>query len=267
MAIKQGQRAIWSSGDYPDLARYLTPASEDLVDRLEVRPGTRLLDVGTGTGNVAIPAAQRGGSVTGLDITPELLEVARDRAAAADVSIEWIEGDAEELPFGDGAFDRVASNFGMIFAPRHEVAAAEIARVCAPGGRFALTAWTPAGMNGEMFAVIGKHMPPPPPGFVSPVLWGDEQHAREAFAGTGAELSFDRAVADFTGDSPDAWVSYCERALGPMLMARTALEPAGEWDALRADLVALYERFNVAGDGSFRGPAEYLVITGEMPAG
>lgn len=265
VAIKQGQRAMWAAGDFPDIAKFLISSSGETLAALDPSPGDKLLDIAGGTGNLAIPAAQRGAVVTSLDITPELLEVARARAADAEVEIDFIEGDAEELPFDDNSFPLVASVFGMIFAPRHDVAAAEIARVTAPGGSFAFTAWTPDGMNGRMFAVIGKHMPPPDPEFKPPILWGDEMYVSERFMGTGAKLSYTTHQATFTADSVDDYVTYCEQKLGPMLMAKTALQSRGKWDVLRAELVDYYDEFNTADDGTFIGLADYLLVVGTLP--
>jgi ubiquinone/menaquinone biosynthesis C-methylase UbiE len=264
--IKQGQRFVWAAGDFPDIAQFLVPASEAIVDAIEVASGDRLLDIGTGTGNLAIPAAKRGAKVTGLDLTPELLDVARERAKAEDVDVEWIEGDAEALPFADDSFDRVTSIFGMIFAPRHQLAASEMTRVCAPGGRFAMTAWTNDGMNGSLFKAMAKHMPTPAEAAPMPNDWGDEQYVRDRFAASGADVTITRETVEFRSESTEAWIAYNELKLGPMVVAKMALEPQGKWDALRADLVAHYESFNAADDGSFLGPAEYLLAVGTMPA-
>lgn len=261
--FKARQRKMWASGDFPDMARRLGGAAEDLVEAVGIEPGHRLLDVATGTGNAAIPAAQAGAQVIGLDITPELFEDARRRAEEAGVEVEWIEGDAEALPFEDDSFDRVTSAFGAMFAPRHEIAAAELARVCRPGGAFAVSAWTPQGLNGQMLATVGKHLPPPP-GLAAPVLWGLEDHVRSLFPGVDLELVH-RTVA-VEAESTDAWVDYTECVLGPIVMAKAALEPEGRWEALRADLLELYERHNQASDGSLRAEAEYLRTVGRMPA-
>ncbi len=265
-AIKQGQKMMWSIGDYPDLARNIEGCAEALVERVGVRPGVDLLDVATGTGNVAIPAALAGASVTGLDLTPELLEVARRRAGEAGVEVRFIEGDAEELPFEDDSFDRVTSSFGVIFAPRHAHAASELTRVARPGATVAFTAWTPEGLNGRMFRTIGSYMPPPPPEFQSPVLWGDESHVRSLFSDSGAELSFERRMVTFTHDSPVSWVEYNERVLGPAIMAKAALEPQGRWQDLRAELIAMYTASDEGDDGSFSASAEYLLTVARMPA-
>jgi SAM-dependent methyltransferase len=265
-AFKEGQRNVWSAGDYPDVAQMIEPVAHVLLERVGVQRGEELLDVATGSGNVAIPAAQLGANVTGLDLTPKLLEAARERAAQAGVEVRWIEGDAEELPFAESSFDRVTSCFGVIFAPRHDIAAAELVRVARPGATIAFTGWTPEGVNGRLFTTIGAHMPPPPPELQSPVLWGDEEHVRSIFAHTGAELSFELRTVTFTRDSPAAWVAYNERVLGPLVMAKAALEPQGRWADLRADLLSFYSDANEATDGSFSASAEYLLSIARRPA-
>jgi ubiquinone/menaquinone biosynthesis C-methylase UbiE len=265
-AIKEGQRKMWSAGDYPDLARTIEGVAEVLVERVGAGPGEHLLDVATGSGNVAIPAALAGASVTGLDLTPELLEVARRRGSETGVDVRWIEGDAEELPFEDDSFDLITSAFGVIFAPRHEQAAGELARVARPGARVALTAWTPEGLNGQMFKTVGSYMPAPPPGVGSPLRWGEEDHVRALLHDSGAELSFERHMVTFTHDSPESWVEYNERVLGPTIMTKAALEPQGKWEECKADLVALYHEHNESEDGSLRASAEYLLTVAQMPA-
>jgi SAM-dependent methyltransferase len=264
-AFKQTQRRIWSSGDYPDIARLIESAAAHLVRAADVQEGQDVLDVATGSGNVALVAAQRGASVTGLDITPELFEAARRRAAEAGVECEWVEGDAEELPYENDSFDRALSAFGTMFAPRHQQAASELVRVTKPGGIVAVAAWTPEGTNGQMFRTVASHMPPPPPELKPPSMWGDEQHIRSLFEPLGVKLEFERGRVDFEDESVEAWLAYGEEKLGPMVMARAALEPQGKWDALRADLEALYHSENKATDGSFRVEAEYLVTVARVP--
>jgi SAM-dependent methyltransferase len=263
-AIKEGQKRMWAAGDYPDLARTIAGVAEVLVERVGARSGENLLDVATGSGNVAIPAALAGASVTGLDLTPELLEVARRRAGEAGVDIHFIEGDAEELPFADDSFDRVTSCFGVIFAPRHQHAANELARVARAGATVAFTAWTPEGLSGQMFKTIGAHMPPPPPEAESPLLWGEEDHVRSLFG--DAELSFERRTVTFSHDSPESWVAYNERVLGPTIMTKAALEPQGKWEQCKTDLIGLYREADEGSDGGFTAPAEYLLTVARMPA-
>jgi SAM-dependent methyltransferase len=266
IGIKQGQKMMWATGDYPDLAQTIEEVAEVVVAQVGVAAGEEMLDVATGSGNVAIPAARVGASVTGLDLTPELLDAARSRAADAGVEVRWIEGDAEELPFEDDSFDRVTSCFGVIFAPRHAQAAGELARVARPGATIAFTGWTPEGLNGQMFKLIASCVPPPPPELQSPVRWGEEDYVRSLMDPTGAELSFERRTIMVAHDSPESWVEYTERVLGPTIMIKAALEPQGKWDALKAQLIALYRESNEAEDGTFRAPAEYLLTVARMPA-
>jgi SAM-dependent methyltransferase len=264
--IKDGQRVMWSVGDFADIARRIAPTGELVAERADVHDGDTLLDVATGSGNVAIPAALAGARVTGLDLTPQLLEAARERAAAAGVEVSFIEGDAEELPFADDSFDRVTSCFGVMFAPRHQIAADELTRVARPGAKIVVAAWTPEGLVGRMFRMVGSHMPTPPPELKPPVMWGDEDHVRSLFADSGAELSFERRMATFEHDSPEGWLEYNERVLGPTIVAKAALEPKGQWEPLRGELIELYTSGNEAEDGSFRAQAEYLLTVAWMPA-
>lgn len=264
--IKEGQKAMWTAGEYAEAAERIVPVGEYLAQRAGAGQGVALLDVATGTGNVSVPAALAGAQVTGLDLTPKLLEKQRERAAAAGVEIELVEGDAEDLPFADGSFDRVTSCFGVMFAPRQPVAVAELLRVTRPGGEIVVAAWTPDGVVGRMFRASAPYMPPPPEGFVPPVMWGDESHVRGLFADSGAELSFEARTIEFEGPSVEAWVARDETILGPSVMAKAALEQQGRYDELRRDVIALYDEFNAASDGSFRAAAEYLVTVARKPA-
>lgn len=264
-AFKEGQKAMWTAGDYPDMARTIESAAELVVERAGASAGQTLLDVATGSGNVAIPAALAGAQVTGLDITPKLLEAARGRAASAGLEIEFVEGDAEELPFEADTFDRVTSCFGVMFAPRQAVAATELVRVAKPGGRIVVAAWTPEGVTGQMFKTVGSYMPPPPPELTPPVMWGNEQHIGDLFADSDAELAFERHNVIFEAESPGAWFAYNERVLGPTVMAKAALEPQGKWDDLRGELIQLYTDANEAEDGSMRVQAEYLLTVAQLP--
>ena len=260
-AIKDGQRTMWSAGDYAAVAERIEGASTDLVDHLGIGEGHEVLDVACGTGNATIPAARTGARVSGLDLTPKLLEIARERAASEGLEIDFVEGDAEQLPYEDGSFDRVMSVFGTMFAPDHARTAAELVRVCRPGGTIGVCAWTPEGVNGRMFMTVGKYMPPPPPGFTPPGLWGNEDHIRELFGPSGAEPEFERRFVTFEYDSTEEWMEFGESNLGPVVMAKAALEPQGEWEALRSDLVALYEEANEGTDGAMKVRAEYLRTT------
>ena len=263
--FKEGQKAMWTAGDYAEVAQRIVPVGEYIAERAGAGPGVELLDVATGTGNVSVPAALAGAKVTGLDLTPKLLANQRERAAAAGVEIGLVEGDAEALPFEDGSFDRVTSCFGVMFAPRQQLAASELLRVTRPGGEVVVAAWTPEGMVGRMFRASAPYMPPPPEGFVPPVMWGSEDHVRTLFESSGAELSFELRSVLFEGESVEAWVAQDETILGPSVLAKAALEQAGRYEALRADVSALYSEFNEAGEEAFRAPAEYLVTVARKP--
>jgi SAM-dependent methyltransferase len=265
--LKLVHRATWAAGDYAAVAEHIDDVPPaDLLSRMDIRPGKRVLDVATGTGNLAIRAAAAGAQVVGLDLTPELFAEARRRAGRAGVVVDWVEGDAEELPFEDESFDRVVSAFGVQFAPRHAVAARELAGVCRPGGRIGLVNWTPAGVIGQLFKVMGRYLPAPPDFASPPPLWGDEEHVRGLFEGTGVELEFARGVNPWRFPSPEAWVAFMETAYGPTLKARERLTAEGAWDECRAEILALAERNNGAADGSLLMPAEYLIVIGRKEA-
>jgi ubiquinone/menaquinone biosynthesis C-methylase UbiE len=215
----------------------------------------RVLDVACGTGNAALPAARAGARVTGLDLTPELLEAGRDKAAAAGVEVDWVEGDAEQLPFDDDSFERVFSTFGHMFAPRHRQAAQEMARVCRQGGLIAICCWTPDGTVGDVFAASAAQMPPPPDYAQSPILWGTEAHVRELFP-QAAEIEFERHSATIQWESPRAFADYFFERFGPIVTARQLL--GDRFEALAEQLVAIFEQRNEADDGSLRMPQEYL---------
>lgn len=252
--FKQGVRATWAAGDFDVVAERIWSVGASCVQHAGVQPGDDVLDVACGTGNAALRAAQAGARVTGSDLTPELFVAARRRAAELGVEVDWAEADAEDMPFGDESYDVVLSTFGCMFAPRHELAAAEIARVLRPGGRISLCCWTPEGAVGDFFRTIGSHMPPPPDFVQSPLLWGTEDHVRQLFAGTGIELDFVRETVVMEFESAEEAVQEYEEKFGPTVMAKAALEPQGKWDALRRDMLAQFE------DPRFE--PEYLVIRG-----
>ncbi|HYZ29071.1 MAG TPA: methyltransferase domain-containing protein [Thermoleophilaceae bacterium] len=262
--LKQRARVTWAAGRFDDVARLIWDVGKDLVDRVGIEPGMRVLDVACGTGNATIPAAAAAGQATGVDITPELFEDARRNAADAGVEIEWVEGDAEAMPFDDASFERVLSTFGVMFAPRHAVAAAELARVCAPGGVIALANWTPPGLTGQMFKMISSRMPAPPSYASPPPLWGDEAHVRELLEPHGLEVTCERADAVFRGDSAEQIVEVMENSFGPWKMAQAAL--GDDWPALREELVQLYADHTRPSDGRVGAFAEYLVVVAKKPA-
>jgi SAM-dependent methyltransferase len=262
--FKQEAQAAWAAGDYDAMMRQegLYEVGAGIVRRVGVGAGEDVLDVACGTGNAAIPAAQAGASVTGLDLTPEMLEAARGRGEAADVAIEWVEGDAEDLPFDDQRFDVILSTFGCMFAPRHEVVADEIARVLRPGGRAGFCAWTPEGSIGDFFRAVGNYLPPPPE-FVSPPLrWGDEQYVRDLFEGTGIAFEFEREVSDIHHDSVADAVDCYATKFGPVMKARALLDADNRWTALCDDMTKLFQRHNTSGGTRVVFPAQYLVVLG-----
>jgi SAM-dependent methyltransferase len=255
--FKQRQQAIWAAGDYPTLAEHIAGVGELLVERTELTAGTRVLDVACGAGNAALAAAQEGAVVTGLDLVPELLEAGRARAERAGVDIEWVEGDAESLPFDDASFERVLSTFGHMFAPRHRPTADEMARVCREGGIVGICSWTPEGVTGDIFRAVGKYMPPPPDFASPPLLWGTEEHVREMFGSVAKDLEFERRSATIEWDSVEGWADYFLDRFGPLVTARQML---GErFAGLRADIVAAWEAYNEADDGRLVLPQEYLL--------
>ena len=261
-ALKALQRAIWSAGDYDAIAELFWDVGAVVAEAAAIEPGMRVLDVATGTGNAAIRAAEAGSDVVGLDITPELFDDARRREALAGVSVEWVEGDAEALPFDDASFDRVLSTFGVMFAPRHEVAAAELVRTCRPGGVIVLANWTPRSFIGRLFGTVRGHMPATASAAPPPVLWGDEPHVR-ALLGGQTLLSIERPSVDFVFDSIDGMLEDYEASFGPIVLARQALDD-DRFAALRADVRALFESLDV-GDGEVRIPSEYLLVVGQKP--
>jgi ubiquinone/menaquinone biosynthesis C-methylase UbiE len=255
--FKARQRATWAAGDYATMSEHIADVGELVVARAGVEEGMAVLDVACGTGNAAIPAAARGARVTGLDLVPELLQHGRRKSAEVGVDVRWVEGDAEELPFEDGAFDRVLSTFGHMFAPRHERAAAEMARVCRQSGAIGICCWTPEGTVGELLRLSAPYMPPPPPFAAPPILWGTEEHVRSMFGEVATGLHFERHSATVEADSLEAWAELFMSKFPPMVTARAML---GErFDALRGEIVELWERANESGDGGFRLAQEYLL--------
>jgi SAM-dependent methyltransferase len=258
-------RAVWSAGHWDVVSRHLVPAGEHVLDVAGVGAGMDVLDVGCGSGGtIAIPAALRGATVVGADVAPEHFADALRRAQDAGVDVDWVEGDAADMPLPDASFDRVLSTFGHAFAPDQEGAARELVRLCRPGGMIVAAMWTPDGANGQMFKTVGRHMPAPPPGFVPPVAWGTEERWEELVGGQGIELEFHRTTCPFRGDDQESYTAEFEDNFGPMVMARAAL--GDKWDALHQDLDALFGQVNQATDGSVHIEAEYLVAVGRKPA-
>jgi SAM-dependent methyltransferase len=261
-AFRERARATWAAGNWDGISRRLTPVGDAALERAAVASGMDLLDVGTGTGGtVAIPAAQLGARVVGADITPELLVQARQRAADAGVAVEWVEADAQALPFADASFDRVLSTFGAMFAPDHRRAAAELIRVCRSGGLVVMTTWASDGFAGELFNVAGSFLPPPPPGVGAPPQWGVESHITDTFAAAGAHPEIERRTLVFTFPSVADMVREYGNDFGPFVMARGVLEPQGRWPEFLDAFTRLVERFDEGGEGEARIGADYLLIT------
>jgi SAM-dependent methyltransferase len=261
---KQTDRTTWATGDYDAMMRTegLYAVGARLIEAVGIAPGERVLDVACGTGNAAIPAAQAGGKVVGLDLTPELLDVAQRRADEAGAEVDLQVGDAEALPFEDASFDVLLSTFGCMFAPRHEIVASEMARVLRPGGRLGIVSWTPDGAIGDFFAAAGPHMPTPPSFVDPPLTWGEESYVQELFEGTGISLRFAREDWRITHDSVDAAVECYTTMFGPLTAARDIAEAEGRWPAFRDDLTALFERLDSSEGQEVTFPAEYLVALG-----
>lgn len=258
-SLKSRLKAMWMAGDFGEVAKHIEAGAEEFIARLALRPGVRLLDVACGSGNLAIPAARAGAVVTGVDIATNLLEQARARAASEGLAIQFDEGDAESLPYGDAAFDEVVSMFGAMFAPRPELVAAELVRVCRPGGRIALANWTPGGFIGQMFRISAKHVPPPP-NMPSPVKWGDEETVRERLRDGVADLQMTRRVCPFKYPFPPAEVvESFRRYYGPTQRAFDALDADGQ-AALRQDLERLWAEHNQAKDNTTYVEGEYLEV-------
>lgn len=258
--ITQRQRDVWASGDYAAVGTRIALISERLVDAADLRSGSRVLDVAGGSGTTALAAARLGADVVSIDYVPALLETGRRRAAAEGFTIDFVEGDAQALPFGDGSFDAVVSALGIMFAPDQAAAAAEMLRVCRPGGTIAMANWTPEGFIGGLFRTVGSHVPPPA-GLTPPPLWGTEGRVRELIGGGVRDLAFRRREFTFRFDSPEHFTTFFREHYGPTLVAFATLDEAGR-AALAADLVALVRRFDrIGGDGPVAMPAEYLEIT------
>jgi SAM-dependent methyltransferase len=258
-SLKTRLKAIWMSGNFAEVAKIIERAAEDFIDRLALKPGTRVLDVACGSGNLAIPAARAGAVVTGVDIAPNLLEQARQRAASENLNIQFDEGDAENLPYPDAAFDVVVTMFGAMFAPRPELVAKELVRVCRPSGTIAMANWTPEGFIGQMFKVTAKHVPPPT-NMPSPVKWGDEQTVGERLRDGISNLQFHRRMCGFKYPFPPSdVVEFFRMYYGPTQRAFDALDTNGQ-AALRSDLVKLWSEHNLANDNTTYTEGEYLEV-------
>ncbi|NMN97246.1 class I SAM-dependent methyltransferase [Antrihabitans stalactiti] len=263
--LKAKHRALWASGDYPAVAAELIPAlGPELVRAAGIKRGNRVLDVGAGSGNAAIPAARVGAVVTASDLTPELLDVGRTIAARSGVALEWVEADAEAMPFEDNSFDVVMSCVGAMFAPHHQATADELVRVARPGGTIAMINWTPEGFIGNLLTTLKPYAPPPPPGAGAPPQWGNEEHVRKLFGDNVTDLKMQRQTVRMDHSAnPLEFREYWKTNYGPTISVYRYNE--GQPDRIAAldnDFLAMLTRWNQASEaGRTEYDAEYLLIT------
>jgi ubiquinone/menaquinone biosynthesis C-methylase UbiE len=257
-AVKTRQQGAWSSGDYATVGTTLQIVGETLCEALDLRAGQKVLDVAAGNGNVTLAAARRWCEVVSTDYVPALLERGRKRAVAERLAIEFREADAEALPFADASFDAVVSTFGVMFTADQDKAAAELVRVCKPGGKIGLANWTPDGFIGQLFKTIGKYMPPPA-GVKSPALWGTGARITEFFGAQASSIQLEQRDFVFRYRSAQHWLDVFKSYYGPLLKTFGALDPEAR-TALTDDLFALIKRFNRSGDMTMVVPSEYLEV-------
>ena len=258
VAVKTRQQAAWSTGNYAVVGTTLQIVGENLCEALDLRSGTRVLDVAAGNGNATLAAARRWCDVTSTDYVSSLLESGRARAQAEGHTIQFQEADAENLPFPDASFDTVMSTFGVMFTPNQEQAASELARVCKPGGKIGLANWTPESFIGQLFKTIGKYIPPAP-GVKSPGLWGTKARLEELFGKTAREIRTSSREFAFRYRSPTHWIEVFRTYYGPMTKTFGALD-AEKQAAFTQDLLALMESRNRSGDRTLVLPSEYLEV-------
>jgi ubiquinone/menaquinone biosynthesis C-methylase UbiE len=262
--LKARHRAMWASGDYPSMVEtFLLPLGPRLVQACGIGPGMSVLDVAAGTGNAAIPAAQTGAEVTASDLTPEIMEAGRRRAEAEGLTLEWVEADAEHLPFEDASFDVVMSSIGAMFAPRHQEVADELVRVCRPGGTLGLLSWTPEGMIGALFRTMGPFAPPPPPGAQSPPLWGSEEHVAELF-GTRVDFhTLKRDMLEITAfEHPRDYGEHFKARYGPTIAAQANARRTGREAEFNEALDHFCDEWNRGTPDQARFEKEYLLAVG-----
>lgn len=256
--LKSKLKTTWEAGDFSEIARHIETAAEGFVERLNIQPGMKVLDVACGSGNLAVVAAKKGAEVTGIDIADNLVEAAKKRAEALGLDIKFEQGDAEALPYDDNSFDVVMTMFGAMFAPRPEVTASELVRVCKPGATIAMANWTPTGHAGQMFKLAGKYIPPPdmPP----PVLWGVPDTVAERFGDRVTDLKMTPTMAEFRyEEDPAGVVELFRKFFGPTVMAFKAIPPENH-EAYRGDMEALWTANSTATDGGTEVKSEYLEV-------
>jgi ubiquinone/menaquinone biosynthesis C-methylase UbiE len=257
-ALKIRQQAAWSSGNYAVVGTTLQIVGEQLCEALDLRAGSTVLDVAAGNGMVTLAAARRWCEVTSTDYVPALLEQGRTRAAAEGLAIDFMEADAELLPFDDASFDVIVSTFGVMFTPNQSQAAGELLRVCRSGGKIGLANWTPEGFIGQVFKTLGKYLPPPA-GAKSPALWGTRARLDELFGDQATSIKAEPRLFNFRYRSPEHFLDVFKTFYGPVLKAFLALDAATQ-ENLRNDLHALIVRMNRSGDATMVVPSEYLEV-------
>ena len=257
-AIKQRQQATWASGDFAVIGTTLQIVGEQLAEAIDIRSGEQVLDVAAGNGNATLAAARRFADVTSTDYVPALLEKGRERARAEGLNVQFQVADAEALPFPDASFDVVLSTFGAMFAPQHDRVASELLRVLRRNGRIGMANWTPEGFIGQLFKVVGAHVPPPA-GVRSPALWGTDAHLADLFAAGAVEIQSTRKLFNFRYRSPAHWLQVFRDYYGPTHKAFAALDSNGQV-ALEREMLALIARHNIGGERGMVVPAEYLEV-------
>lgn len=265
--VTQRHRAMWGAGDYDPFAAMLLPSSGRLVEAAGVGPDDDVVDVACGSGNTSLAAARTGARVTGVDITPRMLELAIEAAAREGAAITWLEGDAQALPLPDSSFEVALSTFGVMFAPDQERAAWELVRVVRPGGRIAVTGWTSEGGPGAFLRLVGSFSPPPPAGAGNPLAWGDAGHVRDLFAAVEpkAEVSVSRQSVPVEFDSVDDAVTTYTTRFGPLVLGRPAYEEAGTWEPLVAALGEFFAEAPVSPEGRVVMQSDYLQTVVRLP--
>jgi SAM-dependent methyltransferase len=255
---------MWASGNYPSMVEtFLLPLGPRLVDALEISAGARVLDIAAGTGNASLPAAERGARVVASDLTPELLEAGRRRAEAEGLELEWVEADAERLPFADASFDVVMSAIGVMFAPYHQQAADELVRVCAPGGSVGLLSWTPTGMLGGLFRTMAPFAPPPPAGAQAPPLWGGEEHVRGLLGDRVQLRRVERRTLEVTAfEKPHDYAQHFIDRYGPTITVLGNARKNGREAELVEALHAFCDEWNLGTPERARFEMEYLLAVG-----
>ena len=262
--LKARHKAMWGSGDYPSMVEtFLLPLGPRLVDACNIGPGQRVLDVAAGTGNASIHAADRGAKVVASDLTPSLLEAGRVRAEAEGLELEWVEADAENLPFPDEDFDVVMSSIGAMFAPQHQKVADELLRATKPGGTIGLLSWTPEGMLGALFRTMGPFAPPPPPGAQPPPLWGSEDHVQELFGDRVEFTTMERDVLEITAfEHPLDYREHFKERYGPTIATFKKARADGREDELDKAMAEFCYEWNLGTEDNARFEKEYLLAIG-----